>query len=52
MSKAFNDDIDESWVDWAIEMIEAGFQSDNLYTLAGITYPSGQLHLISDIPLN
>jgi len=24
MKKAFNEDIDESWVEWALEMMEAG----------------------------
>lgn len=35
--KAFECSFDESWVDWAIEMIEAGFESENLYMLAGST---------------
>ncbi len=37
--KAFNEIIDESWIDWAIEMVEAGYESDNLYMLAGMTRP-------------
>ena len=45
MNKAFNHDIDESWIDWAMEMIEAGFQSDNLYILAGMTRPFNQFEL-------
>jgi hypothetical protein len=45
MNKAFNQDIDESWIDWAMEMIEAGFQSDNLYILAGMTKPFNQFEL-------
>lgn len=44
-NKAFNNDIDESWVDWAIEMIEAGYESDNLYELAGKTKPYNQFEL-------
>jgi len=40
--KAFNCDFDESWVDWAIDMIEAGFNSENLYTLAAISKPYNQ----------
>jgi len=45
MNKAFNQDIDESWIDWSIEMIEAGFKSDNLYMLAGMTRPFNQFEL-------
>ena len=45
MKKVFNEDIDESWVEWAFEMIEAGFESDNLYNLAGITKPYNQFEL-------
>lgn len=45
MKKVFNEDIDESWVEWALEMIEAGFESDNLYNLAGITKPYNQFEL-------
>lgn len=43
--KAFNSDIDETWIDWAIEMMEAGFESDNLYELAGISRPYNQFEL-------
>lgn len=43
--KAFNENIDESWIDWAIEMIEAGYQSVNLYMLAGETKPYNQFEL-------
>jgi len=25
MKKAFNEDIDEAWIDWALEMIKAGY---------------------------
>lgn len=45
MKKAFNKDIDESWVEWALEMMEAGYESDNLYILAGITKPYNQFEL-------
>lgn len=44
-AEAFNEDIDESWVDWALEMMEAGYQSDNLYMLAGVTKPYNQFEL-------
>jgi len=37
--KAFERSFDECWVDWAIEMIEAGFESENLYMLAGSNRP-------------
>lgn len=44
-AKAFNEDIDESWIDWAIEMMEAGYESDHLYMLAGIIKPYNQFEL-------
>jgi hypothetical protein len=43
--KAFNSDISEAWVDWAIEMIGAGYESENLYELAGISRPYNQFEL-------
>jgi hypothetical protein len=43
--KAFNSDISETWVDWAIEMIRAGYESENLYELAGISRPYNQFEL-------
>jgi hypothetical protein len=43
--KAFNSDISETWVDWAIEMIGAGYESENLYELAGISRPYNQFEL-------
>ncbi len=43
--KACNADINESWVDWAIEMMEAGFEVDSLYQLAGISKPFNQFEL-------
>lgn len=45
MKKAFNEDIDESWIDWAVGMIEADFESDNLYILAGEIRPYNQFEL-------
>jgi hypothetical protein len=45
MNKALNHNIDESWIDWAITMIEAGFESENLYILAGVTKPYNQFEL-------
>ncbi len=44
-AKAFNENIDDSWIDWAIEMMEAGYESDNLYMLAGETKPFNQFEL-------
>jgi hypothetical protein len=43
--KAFNSDINESWIDWAIEMIEAGYEADRLYELAGVSRPYNQFEL-------
>lgn len=43
--KACNSNIDESWVDWAIEMLQAGYEVDSLYQLAGITKPFNQFEL-------
>jgi hypothetical protein len=43
--KAFNADIDESWIDWAIEMMEAGYEADSLYQLAGAIKPYNQFEL-------
>ncbi len=45
MDKALNHDIDESWIDWAIEMMEAGYEVESLYELAGITRPYNQFEL-------
>lgn len=44
-SKALNENVDESWIDWAIAMMEAGYESDNLYMLAGETKPYNQFQL-------
>lgn len=43
--KAFDEPIDVDWIDWAIEMIEAGFESEHLYILAGETEPFNQFYL-------
>ncbi len=43
--KAFNSDVNESWIDWAIEMMEAGYESINLYELAGTIRPYDQSEL-------
>jgi hypothetical protein len=44
-SKLLNRDVDEEWVDWALEMMEAGYKSVNLHILAGITRPYNQFEL-------
>lgn len=44
--KALNEDIDRRWIDWALEMMEAGFESDDLYILAGIVPPYNQFELL------
>jgi len=44
-AKSLNENIDESWVDWAIGMMEAGYESENLYMLAGVTSPYNQFVL-------
>lgn len=43
--KACNADINEGWIEWAIEMMEAGFEVDSLYELAGISKPFNQFEL-------
>ena len=43
--KAFNTDIDGSWIDWSIEMIQSGYETDSLYELAGISKPYNQFEL-------
>lgn len=43
--KACNADIDDSWTEWALEMIEAGYEADSLYQLAGISKPYNQFEL-------
>ena len=45
-NKGLNRDFDESWVIWAQEMILAGFESINLYELAGMTKPFYQFEFI------
>ncbi len=52
--KAWNADIDESWSEWAVQMIKAGYETDLLYQLAGISKPFNQfeLHDLTDKVLN
>ena len=39
--------IDKAWVDWAYEMLEAGFETENLVILAGELAPYDQFELQS-----
>lgn len=43
--KACNADIDESWKEWALEMMEVGYEKNSLYQLAGISKPFNQFEL-------
>ena len=45
MQKSLDLPIGEEGVDWAIEMIEAGFESENLYMLAGHSKPYNSFEL-------
>jgi hypothetical protein len=45
MQKSLNLPIGEDWVDWAIEMMEAGYSSENLHILAGYREPYNQFEL-------
>lgn len=44
-NKVFNEPIDETWVNWAIEMMRAGYESEHLYILAGEMKPYNQFEL-------
>ena len=43
--KALNRDINKTWVDWAVEMLMAGFDTENLTILAGEFEPFNQFQL-------
>ncbi|HYG38322.1 MAG TPA: hypothetical protein VD908_06880 [Cytophagales bacterium] len=43
--KAFNRDIDENWVDWAVDMLTAGYDTENLTILAGESEPFNQFQM-------
>lgn len=43
--KALNRDIDRTWVEWAVEMLMAGFDTENLAILAGEYEPYNQFQL-------
>lgn len=43
--KALNRDINKTWVDWAVEMLMGGFDTENLAILAGEFEPYNQFQL-------
>lgn len=43
--KVLNRGIDKTWVDWAVEMLVAGFETPNLIILAGESPPYNQFEL-------
>ena len=43
--KALNRDINKTWVNWAVEMLMAGFDTENLAILAGEFEPYNQFQL-------
>jgi len=43
--KALNRDINKVWVDWAVEMLMAGVETENLIILAGESEPFNQFQL-------
>jgi len=44
-NKVLGRSINESWQDWAIEMMEADFESDHLFMLAGMSKPFNQFEM-------
>lgn len=43
--KALNRDIDKAWVDWAVDMLIAGYDSEHLTILAGESEPFNQFQI-------
>ena len=43
--KALNRNVDEKWVDWAVDMLVAGFDTEHLVILAGESKPYNQFQL-------
>ena len=41
--KALNHNIDKFWIDWAVDMLMNGFDTEHLVILAGISQPYDQL---------
>jgi hypothetical protein len=48
--KALNRSVDETWINWALDMLMAGFETENLVILAGITpfYNQFELKVLTD----
>ena len=44
MSKILNHNINKIWIDWATDMLVAGFDTENLRILAGETEPINQFY--------
>jgi hypothetical protein len=45
--RALNRSVDESWVDWAVSMLQAGHDTLHLAILAGMTEPFNQFEMIA-----
>jgi hypothetical protein len=43
--KALNRDIDKAWVDWAVDMLMAGYDTEHLTILAGESEPFNQFQM-------
>jgi hypothetical protein len=43
--KYLDRNVDEKWVDWAVQMMMAGFETESLIELAGISKPYNQFEL-------
>jgi hypothetical protein len=43
--KALNRDVDKTWVDWAVDMLIAGFDTEHLTILAGESEPFNQFQM-------
>ena len=43
--KALNRDVNESWIEWALQMVFCGHETEHLIILAGISKPYNQFYL-------
>ena len=43
--KTLNRDVDKNWIDWAVEMLMAGFDTEHLIILAGESEPFNQFQI-------
>jgi hypothetical protein len=43
--KHFGESVDENWIQWAVDMMMAGFESEHVVELAGISKPYNQFEL-------